>query len=88
MKRSFYFFLIVFFLKALVCTGQNVVVRGDVSDGLSERGLHKSSVKIYDGATGELLASDLALLQQVTEKGDNWTNIYYDDRNGALSPSR
>lgn len=84
MRQTFYFFLFIFFFKAIVCNAQNVVVRGDVSDGLSERGLHKSSVKIYDGATGEFLASDLALLQQVTEKGDNWTNIYYDDRNGAV----
>ena len=60
------------------------MVRGDVSDGLTDLGIHKAAVRVYDEESGEVLASDLALLQQVTEKGDNWSNTYYDDKNGAI----
>ena len=35
MRPTFYFFLFIFFFKAIVCNAQNVVIRGDVSDGVT-----------------------------------------------------
>jgi hypothetical protein len=84
MTRCFYIILALLFFSSLACSAQDIVVSGDVSDGLTERGLNKTSVKIYDAQSNELLASGIALLQQVTEKGDVWVNTYYDDKNGAL----
>ncbi len=84
MLRNIFLFLTIFLFGSMAGSAQNIIVSGDVSDGLTGRGLNNTPVRIYDAQSGALLGSDMAKLQKVTEKGDSWENTYYDDKNGAL----
>lgn len=75
--------LLVFTLCAINLNAQEIQIKGDVSSALTQEGVNRAVVRLMttDGET--LLATDTTRYQLITEKGDNWTNIYADIHSGA-----
>ncbi len=75
--------LLVFTLCAINLNAQEIQIKGDVSSALTQEGVNRAVVRLMttDGET--LLATDTTRYQLITEKGDNWTNVYADIHSGA-----
>ena len=65
-------------------TAQKIEIRGGVSDAITQNGLHKSTVNLYDAESGERLGAAEALLQMVTEKTDFGSRSYHDTKSDAV----
>lgn len=62
---------------------QEICIKGDVSHLLTQEGVSRAVVSLMTTDSSTVWATDTTRYRLVSEKGDNWSNIYADKHKGA-----